>query len=160
MWILQKSALQSFHQYCSIQCQAQVLCNVYGVALVSRIDEIVGLVGRILSLIQGSFAKETYSCIDPTNQSHPISKSPPNTWLNISLPLQIIGILKKVRFILILCIFDLYIGKCGFIASCMKMHWWEFSSISAPFLSHSHIYIYIWIYDGNFQVFQLYTHEH
>jgi len=27
---------------------------------------------RILSLSQGSFAKETYNLIDPTNQSHPI----------------------------------------------------------------------------------------
>ena len=31
----------------------------------------IGLFGRILSLLQGSFAKETYNFIDPTNQSHP-----------------------------------------------------------------------------------------
>ena len=37
-----------------------------GVATVSRIDQ-------ILSLLQGSFAKQTYSLIDPTNQSHPIA---------------------------------------------------------------------------------------
>ena len=36
---------------------------------------IVGLVCRILSLLHGSFAKETYNFIDPTNQSHPISSS-------------------------------------------------------------------------------------
>jgi len=44
----------------------------YGVATISRIDEIVGLFCRILSLLKGSFAKETYNLIDPTNQSHPI----------------------------------------------------------------------------------------
>jgi len=43
-----------------------------GVATVSRIDKIIGLFCRILSLLLGSFAKETYNFIDPTNQSHPI----------------------------------------------------------------------------------------
>jgi len=32
---------------------------------VSRIDKITGLFCRILSLLQGSFAKETYNFIDP-----------------------------------------------------------------------------------------------
>jgi len=32
----------------------------------------MGLFCRILSLVLGSFAKETYNLIDPTNQSHPI----------------------------------------------------------------------------------------
>ena len=44
----------------------------YGVATVSSIDKIRGLVCRIASLLWGSFAKETYNLIDPTNQSHPI----------------------------------------------------------------------------------------
>ena len=44
----------------------------YGVATVSRIDEIIGLFCRISSLLSGSFAKETYNFIDPTNRSHPI----------------------------------------------------------------------------------------
>jgi len=39
---------------------------VYGVATVSRIDEIIGLFYRILSVLYGSFAKETYNLIDPT----------------------------------------------------------------------------------------------
>ena len=43
----------------------------YGVATVSRIDKIIGRFCRILSLLFGSFAKETYNFIDPTNQSHP-----------------------------------------------------------------------------------------
>ena len=43
-----------------------------GVATISRIDVSIGLFFRILSLQQGSFAKETYSLIDPANQSHPI----------------------------------------------------------------------------------------
>ena len=44
----------------------------YGVAVVSRIDKIIGLFCRISSVFQGTFAKETYNFIDPTNQSHPI----------------------------------------------------------------------------------------
>jgi len=45
----------------------------YGVATVRRIDKIIGLSCRISSLVQGSFAKETYNLIDPTNRSHPMS---------------------------------------------------------------------------------------
>jgi len=45
------------------------------VATVSRINKIVGLACRILAFLQGSFAKETFNFIDPTNQSHPISSS-------------------------------------------------------------------------------------
>ena len=37
-----------------------------------RIDKIIGLFCRIASLLEGSFAKETYNFIDPTNQRHPI----------------------------------------------------------------------------------------
>ena len=44
----------------------------YGVATVSRIDKIIGLFCRISSLLEGSFAKETYNFIDPTSQSQPI----------------------------------------------------------------------------------------
>jgi len=46
----------------------------YGVATVSRIDKMIGVFCRISSLLQGSFAKETYHFIDPTNQSHPIDE--------------------------------------------------------------------------------------
>ena len=35
---------------------------------------IIGLFGRILSLSQGSFAKETYNFKEPTTCSHPIVK--------------------------------------------------------------------------------------
>jgi len=49
-----------------------VLVSKYGVATVCRIDKVTGLFCRISSLLQGSFAKETYDLIDPTNQSHPI----------------------------------------------------------------------------------------
>ena len=35
-----------------------------------RFDKIVGFFCRILSLLWGSFAKETCSLIDPTKQSH------------------------------------------------------------------------------------------
>ena len=37
-------------------------------------NQIIGLFCRISSLSQGSFAKETYNAIDPTDRSHPIIK--------------------------------------------------------------------------------------
>ena len=46
--------------------------SIYGVATVSRIDKMIGLFCRILSLLQISFAKETYNLFDLTNCSHPI----------------------------------------------------------------------------------------
>ena len=44
----------------------------YGVATISRLLKILGLFCRISSLLQGSFAKETYHFKEPTNRSHPI----------------------------------------------------------------------------------------
>jgi len=54
--------------------EARRLCKLgrYGVATVSRIDTIIGLLCRISSLLLGTFAKETYNFIDPTRRSHPI----------------------------------------------------------------------------------------
>jgi len=48
------------------------MSSCYGLATVSRIHKIIGLLCRIASLLQVSFAKETYDVIDPTNRSHPI----------------------------------------------------------------------------------------
>jgi len=45
---------------------------IYGVATISRLLKIIGLFCRILSLLYGSFAKETYNIKEPTNLSHPI----------------------------------------------------------------------------------------
>ena len=45
----------------------------YEVAAVSRIDKTIGLFCRISSLLCGSFAKETYDFIDPTNRGYLIS---------------------------------------------------------------------------------------
>ena len=44
----------------------------YGVASISRLLQIIGLFCRTSSLLQGSFAKETYHFKEPTNRSHPI----------------------------------------------------------------------------------------
>ena len=40
----------------------------YGVATISRLLKMIGLFGRILSLLKGSFAKETYDFKEPTNR--------------------------------------------------------------------------------------------
>ena len=50
-----------------------ILCHTYGVATISRLLKIIGLFCRISSLLQGSFAKETYNLKEPTNHSHPIT---------------------------------------------------------------------------------------
>ena len=50
------------------------LSPCYGVTTISRLLKIIGLFCRILSLLQGSFAKETYTLKEPTNCSHPIQK--------------------------------------------------------------------------------------
>ena len=47
----------------------------YGVATISSLLTIIGLLCRIWSLLQGSFAKETYHFKEPTNRSHPIVHS-------------------------------------------------------------------------------------
>ena len=44
----------------------------YGVATCSRLVKIIGLFCRISSLLQGSFAKQTYNFKEPTNRSHRI----------------------------------------------------------------------------------------
>ena len=46
--------------------------NTYGVALVSRIDKIVGLFCKRAPQKRQYSAKETYNFIDPTDRSHPI----------------------------------------------------------------------------------------
>ena len=48
--------------------------NGYVVATISRLLTIIELFCRISSLLQGSFAKETYNFKEPTNCSHPIQR--------------------------------------------------------------------------------------
>jgi len=56
----------------SVAAMYRVCCSDYGVALVSSIDQIISLFCTIASVLEGSFANETYNFIDPTNPSHPI----------------------------------------------------------------------------------------
>ena len=44
----------------------------YGVATISRLLKNIGLIAENRSLLQGSFAKETYVFKEPTNRSLPI----------------------------------------------------------------------------------------
>ena len=46
----------------------------YGVATISRLLKIIGLFCRISSLLEGSFAKETYNFKEHTNRSHPVPR--------------------------------------------------------------------------------------
>jgi len=54
-------------------CARTCVCvYVHGVASMSRLLKIIGIFCRIMSLLQGSFAKETYNFKEPTKRSHPI----------------------------------------------------------------------------------------
>ena len=56
--------------YRALFYRAQGSCaNAYGVATISRLLIIIGLFCRIQSLVQGSFAKETYNFKEPTKRS-------------------------------------------------------------------------------------------
>jgi len=87
-WMVSLSLLMSCVMCHVSFCRRYVsCCRCYGVVMVSRIDKIIGLFCRILSLLQGSFAKETYDFIDPTNQSHPIHVLSGLPFSSLSLPL-------------------------------------------------------------------------
>ena len=64
-WLMSHIWMTHAHQEASSQ-----ISNHYGVAMISRLFEIIGLFCRIWSLLQGSFAKETYNFKEPTNHSH------------------------------------------------------------------------------------------
>ena len=57
---------------------------IHGVATTSRLLKIIGLFCRISSPLEGSFAKETYNFMDPTNWSHPLWRTlcdMPHVWV-------------------------------------------------------------------------------
>jgi len=70
---------------------------MYGVAAVSRIDQIIDIFCRISSLLQGSFAKEPYNLIDPTDRSHPIVSLAYNIPCTSSVSLYHTHVLSLVR---------------------------------------------------------------
>ena len=63
-----------FYTACSFHLLSYIyhMFSCYGVATISRLRTIIGLFCRILSLLQGSFAKETYHSKEPTNRSYPL----------------------------------------------------------------------------------------
>ena len=57
---------------CVCECELDISKYRYGVAMLNRLLNIIGLFCRISSLSCGSFAKETYNFKEPTNRSHHI----------------------------------------------------------------------------------------
>jgi len=57
----------------------------YGVAMTSRLFKITGLFCRMLCLLQGSFAKETYDFMEPTSHSHPLCLSEISVYLKVQV---------------------------------------------------------------------------
>ena len=107
----------------------------YGVATVSRIDEIIGLCCRISPLLQVIFAKETYNLIDPTDCSHPISKTHNSerrhskkdvcAYLKHCFVRTAEVTPKKYRFLEYICI---YISIYVYIHACFYIHVFVFIS--------------------------------
>ena len=56
---------------CISPCVCTCHLSMYGVATVIRIDKMIGLFCRILSLLQVSFAKTTNHCKGPTSRTQP-----------------------------------------------------------------------------------------
>ena len=103
------------YAYIHVHTQKQT----YGVATVSRIDKITGLFCSILSLLQGSFAKETYNCIDPTNQSHPI--------VSHTIPLYC------------LCIYECI---CTTVNHCRRSGWIQHFSVYVYIYTQINVFLY------------------
>jgi len=82
----------------------------YGVATISRLLKIISLFCRISSLLQGSFAKETFNFKEPTSYSHPISD-------------EAIAIRESVRFhgpeIKSACMYVIIYFVCVCVCVCM-----------------------------------------
>jgi len=111
------------------------------VATISRLLKIVGLFCKISSILQGSFAKETYNFKEPTNRSRPIS-------VNICIHIDI--------FIYIY-IYVYWPHRCS-LFSCMRPHIYVrvYKYINTYILTYmnTHIRIYIHTY------IHTYVHKH
>jgi len=80
--------------FCSCYMETRIFgtaLNNYGVATISRLLKIIGLVCRIWSVSQCSFAKETYNFKESTNRSHP------HTCLCICVDFLSRGLYARVR---------------------------------------------------------------
>ena len=60
---------------CCVELQCTSRIKAYGMASVSRIDKIIGLFSKRALYKRQCSAKETYNLIDPTDRSHPITRS-------------------------------------------------------------------------------------
>ena len=108
--------------------------SVYGVAMISRLLQMIGLFCKILSLLQGSFAKKTYNFEEPTNRNHPIS-----ICLSVCLCLWF-----SVRVTVSICVYTrLYIQ--------IQIYIYTYTH------THVHIYVHI-IYKHMFMYTYLYTY--
>ena len=75
-----------WHSKCNVIIWVVDSYTLYGVATLTKIDKIIGLFCRMLSLLQGSFAKETYNWIERmwyayTTRTH---AHPSNIWGGVS----------------------------------------------------------------------------
>jgi len=75
MILVQKQVCIQHTMKLHVDSHTQDIIRTYGVATISRLLKIIGLFGRISSLLQGCFAKETWNFKEPTNRSHPISSA-------------------------------------------------------------------------------------
>jgi len=106
----------------------------YGVATISRLLKILGLFCRISSLLQDSFAKETYNFKAPTHRSHPIREL-----YSLSLSLT-----TRLHTTYIVSVRDVWIGECV-VKRIVITH--TSLSIHTTYIRHvciRHIYVYLY----------------
>jgi len=117
----------------------------YGVATSSRLLQIIGLFCRILSLLLGSFAKETYNFREPTNCSHPIPVTVRLSHVHIHVSYTYIHVymyvirsnIHTVYMIhtLVLCIIHSNIHTCVSVCICIHSHiHWYYTSTDMEWL--------------------------
>ena len=126
------------------------MCFVcYGMAATSRLLQIMGFFCRLSSLLQGSFAKETYDFKEPINRSHPIvvglfcGKWPDKVSCHMGSWLPLFARFKhpltkwQIHTPLDTCIY-VYIWMYIYIYTCIHMYMYVYMYI--------YIYMYICVY--------------
>jgi len=119
---------------------------MYGVALVSRIDKIIGLFcKRALQKRQYS-AKETYNFIDPTDRNHPICIYVCRKGMPGSISELLYNVLINIPYLYICIYLNIYVNICIHIYTCMHLCVYIYVYIHAYIHIHTYIYVYVHTY--------------
>jgi len=139
-----------------------VYMQLYGVATISRLLEIIGLFCRISSLLHGSFAKETYHFKEPTNRSHPIFGSVCSRCGCVHIMKRYVCVQKHMYSCVHTCLFTCQVLYSGRVCSCCACE--HITEIYTCFHAETHvcmcthIHVYIVIFGFVASVFGQWKH--